>query len=368
MFEKHVSNDLSAYVDGQLAAAEANRVAGHLLGCARCRAEYESVRLGARLARRMTRASAPDELWASIEAELDARERKHRAVDPDRAVGWAAFGSSFFGWRTAAALAVVIAFAAVLATWRGVDGARGWVVVSLDGAPIVGSSRLASEGELGVGEALETDASSRARIDVADIGRVDVGPNSRVRLVGTGPDEHRLALDRGSLKALVVAPPRLFVVDTPSAVAVDYGCAYTLTVDDSGATLLRVTAGWVALVRGGRESMVPSGAACATRPGIGPGTPYFEDASDALRAALERIDFEGASEHAVSTVLAEARERDAITLWHLLPRVEGDARARVYDRLAELVPPPESVTREAVLALDRTALDAWGAEAGARAL
>ena len=51
--------------------------------------------------------------------------------------------------------------------------------------------------------------------------------------------------------------------------------------------------------------------------------------------------------------------RDTITLWHLLTRVEGDDRARVYERMAELTPPPPGVTREGVLALDQRMLDAW---------
>src|SRR5207248_1979033 len=79
---------------------------------------------------------------------------------------------------------------------------------------------------------LETDARSRAKVRVADIGWVDVEPRTRVRLVRASAAEHRLELSRGVLHAAVTAVPRLFVVDTPSAVAVDLGCAYTLEVDE----------------------------------------------------------------------------------------------------------------------------------------
>jgi hypothetical protein len=48
-----------------------------------------------------------------------------------------------------------------------------------------------------------------------------------------------------------------------------------------------------------------------------------------------------------------------LTLWHLLSRGTADERARVYDRLAALAPPPRGVTREAVLAGQRPALDQW---------
>ena len=39
-----------------------------------------------------------------------------------------------------------------------------------------------------------------------------------------------------------------------------------------------------------------------------------------------------------------------MTLWHLLTRGSPEERARVYDRLAALVPPPQDVTRELILA------------------
>jgi hypothetical protein len=236
-------------------------------------------------------------------------------------------------------------------------------VARLEGTPTVGANRIeGSGGRLGVGEWLVTDNQSRAKINVADIGQVDIGPNSRVRLVGTRSTEHRLALERGRLHATISAPPRLFIVETPSATAVDLGCSYTLEVDDAGRSLLHVTSGWVALEQKGRESIVPAGAICATQPGKGLGTPYFDDASASFRSALARLDFQNGGAKALAVVLAEAREYDTLTLWHLLKRVKGAERGRVYDRLAALISPPRGVTREGVLKLDKRMLDLWGKE------
>ncbi len=252
----------------------------------------------------------------------------------------------------------------VVGSWYALRESRpAWAVVRLAGTPRVGSSAIGESGRLAVGESLETDAASRARIEVGAIGEVEVEPNTRIRLVRARSTEHRLALDRGTMHAAIWAPPRLFFVNTPSAEAVDLGCRYTLQVDPSGAGLLHVTFGWVAFEQRGSESFVPAGAMCATRPGVGPGTPYFEDASVALRGALERLEFSAgdpaARADALRVVLAEARPRDALTLWHLLSRTEGLERARVYDRLAELVPPPKGVTREGILAGDRHMRDLW---------
>jgi hypothetical protein len=56
-------------------------------------------------------------------------------------------------------------------------------------------------------------------------------------------------------------------------------------------------------------------------------------------------------------ILSEARPRDAISLWHLLRRVQPSDRARVYDRLAEFITVPAGVTREGVLAADPQMID-----------
>ncbi|MEP0821210.1 MAG: hypothetical protein HRF44_00025, partial [Ignavibacterium sp.] len=185
-----------------------------------------------------------------------------------------------------------------------------------------------------------------------------VEANTSIRLVQATLTNHRLALEKGTISARIFAPPRLFFVETPSALAVDLGCAYTLSVDDSGKGLLSVTSGWVALEYDGRSSVVPAGAVCRTKPGFGPGTPYQHDASARLVEALERLDFSGVQD-ALDVVLAEARNMDSITLWHLFLRSKGTDRERIYDRLASLVKPPAGVTREGMLAGDRNMTERW---------
>jgi hypothetical protein len=92
---------------------------------------------------------------------------------------------------------------------------------------------------------------------------------------------------------------------------------------------------------------------------VGLGTPYFDDASARFRDALSRLDFQNGGAKALSIVLAESREYDTLSLWHLLYRVRGGERGRVYDRLATLITPPQGVTREGVLRLDKGMLELW---------
>jgi hypothetical protein len=202
-------------------------------------------------------------------------------------------------------------------------------------------------------------------------GEIEVEPATRVRLVKNSAGIKRLSLERGTIRATIWAPPGEFVVDTPSAVAVDLGCVYTLHVDDSGNGLLRTTLGWVGFKLGDRESFIPAGAVCVTKKKTGPGTPYFEDASETFRNALAKLDLAANANitgeernAALNVVISQSRQRDALTLWHLLARVPGSDRGRVYDRLAQLVPAPAGVTREGILRLDPQMLDLWWNQLG----
>jgi hypothetical protein len=211
------------------------------------------------------------------------------------------------------------------------------------------------------GQIIETGLSN-ALMESASIGEVQIDPNSRLRLLAAAQqDQSRLALDHGTIHAFIWAPPTKFVVDTPSAKAVDLGCQYTLTVDKDGKGMLTVETGWVAFQWKGLESFIPEGAACTTRAKHGPDTPYFLDAPEVLTKSLAEFDRTGNTQ-AMRAVLTAARPRDALTLWHLLERTHGSARAEVFDRFAELVKLPPGIERAAILRGDRESLDAaWDA-------
>ena len=269
-------------------------------------------------------------------------------------------------WAVAAAVLVIIAVGFLWLRTRPVVVTRSnWDVTRLGGAPRVEGKTIAVSGprNLGLGQVLETDPSSKASLRDENTGEIEVEPGTRLRVFASKSGSKRLALERGTIHATIWAPPGEFVVATPSALAVDLGCVYTLHVDDNGDGVLRTTLGWVGFKLAGHESFIPAGAACHTRKKTGPGTPYFEDASDTFRRALSTLDREGATQDeraaALAVVLTQARERDALTLWHLLARVAEADRGRIYDRLFQLVPAPAGVTRAGILRLDPQMLDLW---------
>jgi len=355
MFSNHVTNELSAYWNGELSVERNREVAEHIIACPRCRSEFEEIKLGVKLLEQLPLETAPSEMWSKIESALGQPAIQLRP----RATFW----RPQFAAIAAGLIAVILIGVWLLLRDRPVQPVGpSWQVATLNGRPTIGSTQISGQGQLGVGQWLVTDQNSSAQINVASIGQVQVDPNTRVRLLQTQPTEHRLELARGKMSARIWAPPRLFFVDTPSAVAADLGCAYTLIVDDSGGSLLRVTSGWVALELKDRESIVPAGAACQTRPGIGPGTPYFEDAGAEFLNALTALDFESnaaAKARALNHLLQTARVKDTLTLWHLLARVDGEERSRVFEKMNSLVAPPSDVTRDGILKLDSAMLNKW---------
>jgi hypothetical protein len=301
---------------------------------------------------------APEALWDRVQAELKSPESPPPAVLRRRANPWIA---------AAAAVAALVGGSAggLLVAYRAPSR---WAVQVLAGAPVLGGAALRGQGKLSAGLSLVTDARSRAELMVGRIGRAEVGPNSRVEMERGGFTEHRLTLERGRIEVAISAPPRLFFLRTPSALATDLGCAYTLDVDSTGSSRLHVTAGWVELGGKGPVAMIPAGLVAEVAVGGRPGTPYPDGFPAEARAALHRLDDGTGGAADLDVVLGALhrppdfitlRQQSAITLWHLLQRVTPELRGPVYRRLAALSPPPAGVSREGILALSRPMLTRW---------
>jgi hypothetical protein len=348
MFTRHIWRQLAAQIDGELNRENAGQVELHLVQCAECRAKHEQVRLGMEVLEHLPLVEAPDAIWTSIEAGF----QEHRSPA----------GSPVRRWKLAFAAAAMLAFAGA-AFWavRHQSGTR-WDVARVDGSPTVNGKHIGRAGRIGAGEWIETDSGSSATVKVGKIGSVQVEPNTRLRVITARPAEHRLALSRGEIQAKITAPPRLFFVETASGTAVDLGCEYTLNAGEDGFSLLRVSKGWVSFEWNGQESLVPAGASCRAEQHVGPGIPYFDDAPERMKRGLESFSFEKSGDDSLNIILAEARVRDTLTLWHLLSRVGVQERARVYDRIASLTPVPSRISRQLALKLDPDTLRRWKEE------
>ncbi len=355
---------LNAHLDGQIALSHQEHIERHLRTCTICSKELAGLRALQHSVRNLPREiAAPDEVWQKVAQAtgrpspriLQFQETTHPRENKVRSHGWT--------YRIATIAAVVV-IALVGFLVGNIPGRGSWNVATLEGSPCVGTTPIDVKGQLGHGEWLETDKNSRARVSVGSIGELVVEPNTRLRLLQGEGTDHRIALARGTIDATIWAPPRIFFVETPSATAIDLGCAYTLTVADNGSGVLNVTHGFVALELAGRSSIIPAGATCETRPGIGPGTPYFVDADAEFQQAVTEYDFGTDKEKALDALLRLARPKDALTLFHLLHSKRATERARIFGRLSVLSPPPAGVTRDGILSDDQKMFNRWAEDLG----
>src|SRR3954451_16127821 len=102
MFLNHVTKDISAYCHGELSHEQSKQFAEHIIACAKCRAKFEEVKLGIRLAEQLPQLTAPDYLWDELEPRLAAS---------------AVPSSSVWSWKLKAAAAAVLLLISSWAVW-----------------------------------------------------------------------------------------------------------------------------------------------------------------------------------------------------------------------------------------------------------
>ena len=101
-------------------------------------------------------------------------------------------------------------------------------------------------GSVTAGGWLQTQTGN-ATLELPNIGNLSLAPGSKLTLQRLHRDEQRVQLAFGRLTAQVIAPPRMFVVETPRATVVDLGCAYVIDIDATGTGSIDVTSGYVEL-------------------------------------------------------------------------------------------------------------------------
>src|SRR5438132_7224128 len=161
MFSSHVARQFSAYYHAELSPEESRRVAEHLIGCTRCRAEFEEIRLGAQSARHLPLVAAPDSIWPGIETAL----RQHPGALP---YGRASDTARYLKPSLAFAAGFMLLFIAGVFLLRHRTAARPlWEVARRNGAPASNGNRIKDSCTLAELQRVETYDTSFASIDMA---------------------------------------------------------------------------------------------------------------------------------------------------------------------------------------------------------
>ena len=223
-----------------------------------------------------------------------------------------------------------------------------------------------ADGAWRIGQTRSTGSQQHLELALNGIGTLNLEPDTTVKLLASSPTEQRVQLDRGTVHAKVNAPPRVFMVDTPVARAVDLGCEYTLHVAGNHRTERKVTFGRVALEDGRNSVTVYAGFETTQSPKSPPRVPWPSDATPELEELIRQADVERDAK-ALDQLIHHPCDvtkhclgpfEQQLALWHLAFRLDTAGRKAAIEKLSEAVPPPAELDVDA-FELSAPAMQKW---------
>lgn len=182
------TDQLSAYLDGELGAEDTARLEAHLTTCAECREVLADLRRITSSAGGYLGAPPSRDLWPAIQTEID----RSRVVPLSRRIGPARFGL-----RELLAAGLVMAMAGAGGAWylaRRADRGPAPVVAA---TPAAESDFLSAAYDSAAAELSETVRANRGRLDTATVRVLE----QSIRTIDQAVAEARAAIQRDSANA-----------------------------------------------------------------------------------------------------------------------------------------------------------------------
>lgn len=245
----------------------------------------------------------------------------------------------------------IIAIAVVIYLW--LNRAKGWRVNVTYGKVIVDNVSFSDKTEFDIKSTLITDESSAVSIIIPKVGNLQVEPNSSLSRTAK---EFEIRIDKGEISKNSDAQELELKLITDLADFNDeLSSDYKLSVNDE-INSLYVYNGIVKVEVKGVESIVPEGYACEIKKGRY-AIPYNPDSDKEIISLIK--DFRGPADANLPVITILANKQDALSLWHILQLTTDLNRPLAYNKLKELVKPPDSVTDEGILKLNQEMLEQW---------
>jgi len=367
------------YLEGNISPKDKEIMESHVDSCEDCKGYLEATsKLKLQLGSLSTNyeylsSSEKDELWKGVESKVDFEKRQTEELnknfeDPAYRKYGLLYKYRYYASAFAALIVIGMIFFAVknfkfespVLTKQDSYGLPSyWKVTSLSGTPFISEEAMAKLDSIRDGEYIITNDSSRAELFITDIGKVLVEPNTKLMIVKGKDGRNKLSVIYGTIDADMKKVQEPVHVELPSAIAMDEGGSYKVTVDGSGDGLFYVKSGQVEVVSGNKQSVVPAGSLVMTKKDKGVGTPFSNLSSSVFKKALYNFDFGNCDVSCVTTILNSANKNDAVSLVNMITQVEEQYKDRVYAKVASFVPPPHPVHRDSIPFIDEKEIEDW---------
>jgi hypothetical protein len=273
------------YLDENISPKDKEIMQSHVDSCEDCKGYLEATsKLKLQLGSLSTNyeflsSSEKDEIWKGVESKVDFEKRQAEELnktfeDPAYRKYGLLYKYRYYASAFAALVVIgMIIFAVknfkfenpVLTKQDSYGLPSYWKVTSLSGTPFISEEAMAKLDSIRDGEYIVTNDSSRAELFITDIGKVLVEPNTKAYDSKGKRRKNKLSVIYGTIDADMKKVQEPVHVELPSAIAMDDGGSYKVTVDGSGDGLFYVKSGQVEVVSGNKQSVVPAGSLVMTK-------------------------------------------------------------------------------------------------------
>jgi RNA polymerase sigma-70 factor (ECF subfamily) len=233
-----------------------------------------------------------------------------------------------------------------------------WTVTIESGAALLNEQNIQKREKFSPGDIISTDSDSKVLIEVADVGTVELLPNSSFKRLDKS---YSAKLLDGKININTQGASEYFRIEIPSAIIEEFymGTNYSVQEDVSGNSLIELNEGWLRVVFGEEETIFPEQYNLEILKSSGPSIPYYSGSPSEYTTLIQDYMFGSKGNIALYVILDASSERDGITLWNLLQKVRAAQRSAVYEKLYELVPHPDDLEKKNILNLDADMLQIW---------
>ncbi len=252
-------------------------------------------------------------------------------------------------------IAVVVLIIAVLFF----TSSNNWTIKKLKGSPQLGYETITDSKSFNDKLELKTNAESSAEIDIKEIGKIIVSPQTVLKRTHS---KDGIILERGIIEVDTRGANKEFSISIPNGEikSTEPNSIYSVELSSAGLMTLQVKGySWVNIKSDDNEALVPPGFRCNIIEKLGLGLPYENEASDEYKDALSKFSFSQDKEEALKAIITLSQKQDAVTLWNLLKRVSPTNRIIVFDKLAEFVPPNSNIDKGGIVTLNPDMMKAY---------
>jgi hypothetical protein len=202
-------------------------------------------------------------------------------------------------------------------------------------------------------DVIETNQVTKLQIQIPKIGKIYIEPESKIQRLSA----NNIRVMAGTINLETTSEKGELFFEVPGAEIKEYkpGGSYTITLSDSGKSVVDVSKGWLMISGNNVEAFVLQNNLCTVIADSGVGLPYQKNSSEEFVNLIDEYCFTSNGDEVVLiSILTKANARNAITLWNLLKRVNPVQRTMVVNTIFGLLGEvPAGITRDGLKVLDK---------------